>query len=193
MKQCGNCWGLLSTLGLTGRVGGASGGRKRTGTLISQAVVLGENIIRKWKCNWKSESGIGESIIRKWKFSFSSSEHDQITISLGSEIACGKSKLRQNHDDWAHQRGCRQLKTRPHCQGIQRKALGIWPIIMVIDIFNHSNTWLASAPLSRQPYWMPRPIPKRKTQIGFAQNWLPCYCIVSVLLLSCYCIVSVLL
>ena len=70
MKQCGNCWGLLSTLGLTGRVGGASEGWKRTGTLISQAVVLGENIIRKWKCNWKSESGIGESIIRKWKLSF---------------------------------------------------------------------------------------------------------------------------
>ena len=124
---------------------------------------------------------------------FSSSEHDQIKISLESEIACGKSELRQNHNDWAHQRGCRQLKTRPHCQGIQRKALGIWPIIMVIDIFNHSNTWLASAPLSRQPYWMPRPIPKRKTQIGFAQNWLPCYCIARVLLLSCYCIVSVLL
>ena len=145
MKQCGNCWGLLSTLGLTGRVGGASEGWKRTGTLISQAVVLGENIIRKWKCNWKSESGIGESIIRKWKFSFSSSEHDQITISLESEIACGKSELRQNHDDWAHQRGCRQLKTRPHCQGIQRKALGIWPIIMVIDIFNISpQQYLAS-------------------------------------------------
>ena len=64
---------------------------------------------------------------------------------------------------------------------------------LIFSTFHHSNTWLVSAPLSRQPYWMPRPIPKRKTQIGFAQNWLPCYCIVSVLLLSCYCIFSVLL
>merc|ERR1719266_1553514 len=106
MKQCGNCWGLLSTLGLTG---------------FFYPPLLYRTIgIEMKQCGncWGLLSTLG------------------LTGRVGGASGGGE-RTGTLISQAVVQRGCRQLKTRPHCQGIQRKALGIW---------------LASAPLSRQPY-----------------------------------------
>ena len=67
--------------------------------------IKSENWNEKWKWEWKVKreflSEVGMKSKREWKFTVFESES-------------------------AYQRGCRLLKTRPHCQGIQHKALGTW-------------------------------------------------------------------
>ena len=68
MKQCGNCWGLLSTLGLTGRVGGASGGKEQELLYLRQwswgkISLESENVIEKVKVVIGKASSESESFL----------------------------------------------------------------------------------------------------------------------------------
>ena len=68
MKQCGNCWGLLSTLGLTGRVGGASGGKEQELLYLRQwswgkISLESENVIEKVKVVIGKASSESESCL----------------------------------------------------------------------------------------------------------------------------------